>query len=161
MNPHTLDAILAAGSAREWPGPSRNPRFEEFLMHESRKPTRISPRRLALLIALGVAGVTGAVYGTVRLYESYLVHLTVNGEATEVNAQPGQDGTALLTVPMPGGGRASILVGPENIGPDGKIHVEIRSDPGNLDQSEPPSPEPGQPPATPAVAPGGAPLEHR
>lgn len=128
ISEESVDALLRASAAREWPGPGRSPRFEEFLMNEvHRKGVRWSARRIGLMIALGALGLTGAVYGGVRIYDEYIVRVTVNGEVAEFAAEPDAEGLAMIEVPMQGGGRARVLVGPENIGPDGKIHVGLWS----------------------------------
>lgn len=118
------DASLQALASLDWPGPERNRRIEEFLMHIQQKATH---QRARAGIWLGVAAVLlgGAVYGGVRLYDRYIVKMNVNGKESvhEVEALP--DGNALVEVPLEGGGTARILVGPENVGEDGRIRAGI------------------------------------
>ncbi len=81
--------------------------------------------RLGLWLGVGAVLVSGAVYGSVRLYQSYMVHLTVNGQEQVHQVEAGPDGTAMVEVPIEGGGTARILVGPDNVGADGTIRAGI------------------------------------
>lgn len=121
-----LDSLIAATREREWPGPARNTRIEEFIMHESTRQNGSSrARRAGLLFGIGGLMLAGAVYGATRLYEQYRVKLTVNGVQSEHTVEAGPDGTAMMEVQLPGGGQARVLVGPENVGDDGQIHVAL------------------------------------
>ncbi len=121
-----LDSLLAATREREWPGSARNTRIEEFIMHEATRQNGSSrARRAGLLFGIGGLMLAGAVYGATRLYEQYRVRLTVNGVQSEHTVEAGPDGTALMEVQLPGGGHARVLVGPENVGGDGQIHVGL------------------------------------
>ena len=121
-----LDALLCAERDREWPGPARNVRIEEFLMNEAKKGSPARARRAGVLF--GVAGLltAGAVFGATRLYEQYRVRLNVNGVETEHTVEAGPDGTAMMEVDLPNGGHVKLLVGKDNIGADGKIDVGVR-----------------------------------
>lgn len=118
-----LDRLLQEASGRDWPGPDTNPRIEELLMNEIAK--KRAPCRLRLLLGLGALMATGAVFGAARLYEEYTVRIECNGTTFERTVQAGPDGTASFQVPLDGGGAATILVGPGNVGDDGQIQVSI------------------------------------
>jgi hypothetical protein len=118
----TLDRLLQEAAGREWPGPNRNPRIEEFLMNEVTKKQR---SRLGLLLGLGTLLATGAVFGAARLYQEYTVQIQCNGQTIERTVQAGPDGTATFDVALDGGGTATVLVGPGNAGPDGQIQVAV------------------------------------
>lgn len=98
-------------------------------MNTRQAPARSRRSRLGLWLGAGALLTTGAVFGGVRAYQSYIVHLNVNGVEQVHQVQPGADGTALVSVPMAGGGQARILVGPENVGSDGAIHASISIQP--------------------------------
>jgi hypothetical protein len=137
-----VDASLRQIGQLEWPGADRHGRIEEYLMSQyvtvpSAIPASGRRRRLAGWVGAGALLASGLVYGSVRLYERYIVNVNVNGVDHIKAVEPGPDGTALIEVPTPNGGKARILVGPENMGPDGVIRagVIIRSEndkPGEL-----------------------------
>lgn len=127
--PDTLEHTLGSFTRLDWPGPERNKAIEEFLMSPTSATTRPARSRLGLWIGAGVLLTGGMVYGGVRALDLYRVHLNVNGVDHYRQVQPGPDGTALLSVPTPGGGTARILVGPENMGSDGVIHAGITVEP--------------------------------
>ncbi|HLO40264.1 MAG TPA: hypothetical protein VK176_04515 [Phycisphaerales bacterium] len=122
-----LDESLRSMMSLEWPGSDRNRSIEEFLMQQKSVAAggRFEPRKLGLWIAGGLLMISGAVYGGVKLYDMYVVNLTVNGVQQVHKVTPLPDGTALVETPLKGGGTARVLVGPENIGPDGTINVRI------------------------------------
>lgn len=123
-----LEAMIAATRDWAWPGSLRNTTIEEFLMKESKRKGR--GVRAGILWGVGVLLTGGAVLGATRLYERYHVRLTVNGVESEHTVEAGPDGTALMEVEMPGGGHARVLVGAENVGPDGQIHVGLWAEDG-------------------------------
>jgi hypothetical protein len=122
-----VDASLRSMMSLEWPGRDRNGVIEEFVMQQ-KQGTGFAGRRLGIWIAGGLLMLSGAVYGGVQLYDMYVVKLTVNGEEQIHKVTPLPDGTALVETPLKGGGTAKVLVGPENMGPDGTINVKIQID---------------------------------
>lgn len=136
---HAMDATLRSIACLDWPGSDRNGRIEEFLMNQTAaRPAKRG--RPGVWLGVGVVLLGGAVFGSVRLYQSYMVHLTVNGQEQLHQVEAGPDGNALIEVPMEGGGTARILVGPENVGEDGLIHASIR-----VEQSGGAAPDQSQP----------------
>ncbi len=131
MSDETLDKFLSVAGSLDWPGPARNPKFEEFLMVQAESDRARRSRRSRLFLTLGVLLAGGTVFGAAKLYESYRVRVNVNGMTHERDVTPGPDGTATIVEQLDGGGQATIIVGPENIGADGKIHVGINVAPGD------------------------------
>lgn len=126
-NDGDVEASLRSMMSLEWPGSDRNRSVEEFIMQQ-KQGTGLAGKRLGLWIAGGILMLSGAVYGGVSLYNMYVVKLTVNGEEQTHVVTPLPDGTALVETPLKGGGTAKVLVGPENMGPDGTINVKIQID---------------------------------
>lgn len=131
MSDETLDKFLFEAGSLDWPGPARNPKFEEFLMVHAESDRTRRLRGSKLFLTLGVLLAGGTVFGAAKLYESYRVRVNVNGVTHERDVTPGPDGTATIVEQLAGGGKARIIVGPENIGADGKIHVGINVSPGD------------------------------
>lgn len=131
MSDEALDKFLSVAGSPDWPGPARNPKFEEFLMVQAESDRARRFRRSRFFLTLGVLLAGGTVFGAAKLYESYRVRVNVNGMTHERDVTPGPDGTATIVEQLEGGGKATIIVGPENIGADGKIHVGINVPPGD------------------------------
>lgn len=131
MSDETLDKFLSVAGSLDWPGPARNPKFEEFLMVQAESDRARRLRRSKFFLTLGVLLAGGTVFGAAKLYESYRVRVNINGVTHERDVTPGPDGTATIVEQLAGGGKAQIIVGPENIGADGKIHVGINVAPGD------------------------------
>jgi hypothetical protein len=120
-----LDRLLQEAGSREWPGPNRNPRIEEFLMNEVTKHQR-SRRRFGLFLGLGALMATSAVFGAARLYDRYAVRVEWNGQVYEGVAEVDLDGSASMDLALDGC-EGTVYIQP--VGEDGQVNVSVECQP--------------------------------
>ena len=121
-----LESLIAAARVRDWPGPVRNSRIEEFIMLQAAQRNGAGrARRAGLLFGIGGLMLAGAVYGANRLYNQIIVHGSVNGVEFVGTVQTDENGIATMLVPTPDGGQCTVIVGAENVEDDGAAHFSL------------------------------------
>lgn len=120
-----LDRLLQEAAGRDWPGPNRNPRIEEFLMNQIADKKR--SRRLAMFLGLGTLLATGAVFGAARLYEEYSVRVVCdNGQTYEGTFVANADGSGTMDVTLADGSPGQLVFVPA--GQEGELAVSGQCD---------------------------------
>lgn len=116
-----LEEALHARRAREWPGPSRNQRIEEFIMQQSER--RMRPSRLALWLgAIALVG-GGVAIGGAQIYRMYTVRVESGGQWVEQQMPADASGKGQTVIQLKEG-TAHIV---RNA--DGTVQVELVPDP--------------------------------